>query len=260
MAKFTLEQSPGHLLRRAQQYAYDLYAKEVGKTGPTPRQFAVLHTVSENEGLSQTDLVRKTGIDRSTLADMISRLIKKGMLARERTKADARANSVKLTAAGKRVLSSATAKVEKAEMAALDVLPKTQQAAFMKGLKTYADALDKIEAEQMAPKKRAPRKAAKKATTKKTAKKTTAKKATAKKATAKKAPAKKAAAKKTATTKAATKKTAKKATAKKATAKKAPAKKAAAKKAPAKKAPAKKAPAKKAAKKTTTKKRTTKKA
>ena len=258
MANFSLEQSPGHLLRRAQQYAYDLYAKEVGKSGPTPRQFAVLHTVSENEGLSQTDLVRKTGIDRSTLADMISRLIKKGMLARERTKADARANSVKLTAAGKRVLSSATAKVEKAEAAALDVLPKTQQAAFMKGLSTYAEALDKIEAEQMAPKKRAPRKATtKKAATKK---KAAAKKAPAKKAAAKKAPAKKAAAKK-ATKKVAAKKspakkaTAKKAPAKKAPAKKAPAKKAAAKKAPAKKAAAKKAPAKKAAKKRATKKK-----
>ncbi len=190
MASFSLETSPGHLLRRAQQYAYDLYAKDVGKTGPTPRQFAVLHTVSENEGLSQTDLVRRTGIDRSTLADMISRLIKKGYLARERTKTDARANAVRITAAGKKVLSSAMAKVTKAETAALNVLPKTQQAAFMKALKTYAEALDKIEAEAAAP-KRAPRKAAakKKAPAKKAAAK---KKAPAKKA-AKKAPAKKAA-------------------------------------------------------------------
>ncbi|WP_306251476.1 MarR family winged helix-turn-helix transcriptional regulator [Parvularcula sp. IMCC14364] len=196
MAKFSLQKSPGHLIRRAQQYSYDLYAKEVGKTGPTPRQFAVLHTVSEDEGLSQTDLVRKTGIDRSTLADMISRLIKKGYLARQRTKTDARANSVKLTAAGKKVLTSATAKVVNAETAALNVLPKTQQAAFMKALATYAEALDKIEAEQMAPKKRAPRKkVAKKAPAKKAAKKAPAKRVVKKKAPAKKAAAKKAPAK-----------------------------------------------------------------
>lgn len=225
MANFALKNSPGHLLRRAQQYAYDLYSREVGKGGPTPRQFAVLHTVSEKEGLSQTDLVRTTGIDRSTLADMISRLIKKGYLARERTKADARANSVKLTAAGKRVLASATAKVVKAETAALSVLPKTQQAAFMKALGAYADALDKIEEEAMAPKKRAPRKAAKKTTAKKATKKATKK-------AAKKAPAKKA-------TKKVTKKAAKKTTAKKAV------KKTAARKV------AKKAPAKKATRKTT---------
>ncbi|MEL6365998.1 MAG: MarR family transcriptional regulator [Pseudomonadota bacterium] len=193
MASFSLETSPGHLLRRAQQYAYDLYAKEVGKTGPTPRQFAVLHTVSENEGLSQTDLVRRTGIDRSTLADMISRLIKKGYLARERTKTDARANAVRITAAGKKVLTSAQSKVTKAETAALNVLPKTQQSAFLKALKTYAEALDKIEAEAAAP-KRAPRKTAAKKTTRKAVKKKAPAK---KKAAKKKAPAKRAAKKTT---------------------------------------------------------------
>ena len=190
---FALQQSPGHLLRRAQQYADDLYKKEVGQTGPTARQFTVLHTISENEGLSQTDLVRRTGIDRSTLADMIARLTKQGMVARQRTKDDARANSVKLTAQGKKAVKSAEAKVMKAEEEALSMLPKTQQTSFMKNLKAYADALDKIEAEQMAPKRQP---AAKKAAAKKTAKKAPAKKAAAKpaarKTTAKKSPAKKA--------------------------------------------------------------------
>ena len=193
---FALQQSPGHLLRRAQQYADDLYKKEVGATGPTARQFTVLHTISENEGLSQTDLVRKTGIDRSTLADMIARLTGKGLVARQRTKDDARANAVKLTAQGKKQVKAAEAKVMKAEEEALSMLPKTQQTSFRKNLKAYADALDKIEAEAMAPKRQP---AAKKAPAKKAAKKTAAKKAPAKKAakpaarktTAKKAPAKK---------------------------------------------------------------------
>ena len=97
MASFSLKKSPGHLLRRAQQYSHDLYSNHVGSSGPTPRQFEVLHTVAKNEGLSQTDLVQHTGIDRSTLADMIARMIKKGLLSRQRTKADARANSVSLS-------------------------------------------------------------------------------------------------------------------------------------------------------------------
>lgn len=101
-SKFDLSDSPGHLLRRAQQYAFDLFSKEIGDSRLTPRQFAVLLTVQQNEGLSQTDLVKRTGIDRSTLADMISRLINRKLLSRTRTKADARANSVKITAAGKK--------------------------------------------------------------------------------------------------------------------------------------------------------------
>lgn len=185
MAKYALKTSPGHLLRRAQQYADDLYKKEVGSGGLTSRQFTVLHAISEQEGLSQTDLVRKTGIDRSTLADMIARLTAKGYVARQRTKDDARANSVKLTAAGKKSLTSSESKVMKAETAALSLLPKTQQGAFMKALQAYAEALDKIEAELMAPKR-----PAKKATKKAPAKKAPAKKAAKK--VAKKAPAKKA--------------------------------------------------------------------
>ncbi|MCQ8185768.1 MarR family winged helix-turn-helix transcriptional regulator [Parvularcula maris] len=199
MAKYELKESPGHLLRRAQQYADDLYKKEVGTGGLTARQFTVLHAISEQEGLSQTDLVRKTGIDRSTLADMIARLGKKGYVARQRTKDDARANAVKLSASGKKVLSSHEGKVMKAEAAALDALPKTQQSSFMKSLKAYADALEKIEAEEMAPKRQpAAKKAAKKAPAKKAAKKTAAKKTAAKKAPAKKTAAKKAPAKKAA--------------------------------------------------------------
>jgi len=78
---YSLAQSPSHLLRRAQQYAFDIYSQETGGEELTPRQFAVLVTVEQNEGLSQTDLVRLTGIDRSTLADMIARLLKRDLLA-----------------------------------------------------------------------------------------------------------------------------------------------------------------------------------
>jgi DNA-binding MarR family transcriptional regulator len=163
MASFSLKSSPGHLLRRAQQYAHDLYANEVGADGPTPRQFEVLHTVAQNEGLSQTDLVRSTGIDRSTLADMIARMIKKGLLSRARTKEDARANAVSITAAGRKLLGGAMSAVTRAENQALNVLPKTQQGAFMKALTAYAEALDAMD--EPAPERKPPvkrKKAAKK--------------------------------------------------------------------------------------------------
>ncbi len=184
MAGYSLKNSPGHLLRRAQQYAHDLYNQSVGAKGPTPRQFEVLHAVSKNQGLSQTDLVRITGIDRSTLADMIARMTKKGLLTRKRTKEDARANAVQLSAAGKRVLSSVEAKVVKAERAALSVLPKTQQAAFTKALAAYAKALDDMEA-NASPKtrKKAKKATKKKKTIKKGARKTTARKKTVRKST-----------------------------------------------------------------------------
>ena len=76
-----LERSPIHLLHRAGQCAGDIFQMEIGGGDLTPRQYAVLLTVSLNEGLSQTNLVEKTGIDRSTLADIVRRMLKKGLLS-----------------------------------------------------------------------------------------------------------------------------------------------------------------------------------
>jgi DNA-binding MarR family transcriptional regulator len=144
---FSLADAPGHLLRRAQQYAFDVYAREVGGDGLTPRQFAVLLTVDQNEGLSQTDLVRLTGIDRSTLADMISRLIKRDLLARRRTEMDARANAVRITTAGRRALKVALPGVRRAEAHVLDPLPSGRRREFLNALTTLAEAADALMAE-----------------------------------------------------------------------------------------------------------------
>lgn len=141
MAKgFNLDNSPAHLLRRATQYANDVYASEVGEDALTARQFAVLLTVEENEGLSQTDLVNLTGIDRSTLADMIGRMLKKDLLRRRRTDDDARANSVSITGSGKRALSTVLARVRKAEDKVLSPLPSGKRADFIKMLTLIAEA------------------------------------------------------------------------------------------------------------------------
>lgn len=133
-----LTDSPGHLLRRAEQRAMNIYMQEVGSGGPTPRQFVVLTAVAANEGISQTDLVAATGIDRSTLADMISRMIKNGHLSRNRTKDDQRVNAVKLTAAGRRVLKAAEPKVKAAEKRVIEPLPASKRAALLDALRILA--------------------------------------------------------------------------------------------------------------------------
>ncbi len=110
-----LEQSPSHLLHRALQRALDIYVEEFGETGVTQRQFAVLAAADEREGATQADLVRITGIDRSTLADMARRMIAKGLLERERSNVDARANAVRLTDAGRAALADARPKMAAAD-------------------------------------------------------------------------------------------------------------------------------------------------
>src|ERR1700730_7868480 len=102
-----LLRSPIHLLHRAGQCAADLFQVEMGDRDLTPRQLAVLSAVSEKEGASQTDLTSKTRIDRSTLADLVRRLQRKGLLQRRRRSDDARTYAVKLTDEGQRLLRAA---------------------------------------------------------------------------------------------------------------------------------------------------------
>lgn len=72
--------------------------------GLTLPQLAVLEAISMGGPPSQTDLVDRTGIDRSTLADIVRRLRDVGMLKRQRTEKDRRAYAVTLTDAGSRAL------------------------------------------------------------------------------------------------------------------------------------------------------------
>jgi len=135
---FDLSQSPSHLLRRCVQYANDLFSRESAASDLTKQQFTVLAAVEQNEGISQTDLVGLTGIDRSTLAEMIRRMIDKGLLDRERTESDQRANAVRIAAAGKKALRSARTANERVEKTLLSSLPAGDRTKFLKMLGTVA--------------------------------------------------------------------------------------------------------------------------
>jgi MarR family transcriptional regulator, temperature-dependent positive regulator of motility len=137
-----LADSPSHLMHRALQLALDVYAEELGTDGPTQRQFAVLEAVSQRAGLTQTDLVKATGIDRSTLADLVSRMTAKGLLDRERSSLDARAKAVRLSAAGEAALAAARPRVIAADKRIMGLLPKAKRDLFLDLLSELAAAAD----------------------------------------------------------------------------------------------------------------------
>jgi len=138
----TLAESPSHLMHRVLQLALDIYSEEAGADGPTQRQFAVMEAVAAKEGLTQTDLVRATGIDRSTLADLVTRMTAKGLLDRERSTIDARAKAVRLSEAGAELLASARPRVEAADKRIMALLPKGKREGFIELLSDLATAAD----------------------------------------------------------------------------------------------------------------------
>lgn len=147
-----LQRSPLHLLHRAGQCASEVFQTELGSDDLTPRQYAILLTVAQNEGVSQTQLVELTGIDRSTLADVVRRMLKKGLLQRRRTRDDARAYAVKLTEEGARVLKTHDPLARKVDERILSSLPPQQRERFLQDLNAIVQALNALKEKENAGK------------------------------------------------------------------------------------------------------------
>lgn len=130
-----------HLLHRAGQCADEMFAIQVGQSDLTPRQYVVLKAVAASDEPSQTALVEKTGIDRSTLADIVRRLVTKGLLQRKRTRRDARMYAVRLTDKGTAALKMADPAARITDERLLAALPAPQRDVFLDALNRVIDQL-----------------------------------------------------------------------------------------------------------------------
>lgn len=155
------EAALSHLLHRAVQAAADLHAGLAGPEGLTPRQFAVLSAIAFAEGSTQTQLVRATGVDRSTLAELVTRLIARGLVSRERSSADARANQVSLTESGRTLLEASRPLAAEADLALLSRLPEDRRARFLKDLRRLVAAPEDAGGDKPRKKKKKKKKAEK---------------------------------------------------------------------------------------------------
>lgn len=125
------------LLHRANQMATERFAEATGQSGLTPRQVHVLSAIAAHDGASQTDLVNATGIDRSTMADIVRRLLRRQLIERRRTRNDARAYAVKLTDAGRRELARGQPLLDSVERNMLTKLPAKERQQLLGLLGTF---------------------------------------------------------------------------------------------------------------------------
>ena len=127
--------SPLELLHRAGVQADSLFLSHVGDAGLTPRQFAVLKAVSQAAGLNQTAIMAATGIDRSSTAELVRRLVSLGALQRRRRKRDARQYAVRLTPRGRELVKLGGQAARQADEALLSRMPRQLRVPFLEALK-----------------------------------------------------------------------------------------------------------------------------
>ena len=144
---FRLSESPSHLLRRAEQFAAEIFLRAEAPDSITLRQSVLLAAIAEADGASQSNLVTATGVDRSTLAEMMARMEQRGLITRSAAEDDGRAKSVSLTSEGRRRLEGALPAMREVDKALLAALPVNRRSSFKSTLLALAAAADAQHAE-----------------------------------------------------------------------------------------------------------------
>lgn len=137
LKQFDLLSAPGYLLRRNHQRSVDIFTRTVGDD-VTRQQIGTLLALHRKPGASQRDLVDATGIDKSTLKEMLGRMVKRGWVRRERDVEDSRAWTMQLTPGGLGLLIERIERVEAAQCEILGPLPARDQAILLRYLRKLA--------------------------------------------------------------------------------------------------------------------------
>lgn len=125
---YLLENSVGHLLRRAHQRHGALFASFSNAIGLTPTQFAVMVRLLEEGQTTQNRLGRLVALDTATIQGVMQRLIGRGLAQSGRDPMDRRAVILSLTDAGKAVLHEAMQHGREANEALLSPLNEAERA------------------------------------------------------------------------------------------------------------------------------------
>jgi DNA-binding MarR family transcriptional regulator len=130
----------GFQLRMAQIASFQSYARHAQGIGLSPGRFAALILIDRNPGISQTALSRAIGSDKSTLTPLLDDLVKRGLISRERTRADRRLYELKLTDPGRKAMRAMHERALRHESELDAIVGPRERAQFMKILRKISAA------------------------------------------------------------------------------------------------------------------------
>lgn len=122
-----LEQFFGYNLKRAYLLIHSDFRTTMGEDGLAPRVFSVLVLVVERPNITQSEIARHLGIERSGLVSLIDELETLGYVKRVPVPGDRRVQALVPTDAGKSAIHSAVQRVRDHEKALLSHLTDAEQ-------------------------------------------------------------------------------------------------------------------------------------
>ena len=125
-APIRLSPSPGQLIRIAQQVHTRLWTEHVGGELTAP-QYAALVALAVEPGADQRTVGERASLDKATMAEMVGRLVRRGLVLRRRDPADGRRNLLALSPGGVDLLAQVRSGVEEVQRQLLDPLDEAER-------------------------------------------------------------------------------------------------------------------------------------
>ncbi|MBI3533205.1 MAG: MarR family transcriptional regulator [Burkholderiales bacterium] len=125
---FDYKHAPGHLIRRAHQFAYAVFMEETAAFDVTPVQFAILNALMDTPGEDQVTLAGRVAFDAATSGSVIGRLEAKGWVRREADTQDRRRKLLWVTPEGEQAVQGMKRAVARAQAKILEPLEADEQA------------------------------------------------------------------------------------------------------------------------------------
>jgi DNA-binding MarR family transcriptional regulator len=144
LARSPLWIRPGFLIRRLNQIHYAMFLDECAEFGITPVQYGALTVLAMNPELDQASLAAELGIDRTTVAGVLTRLTARGLVSRRPSVQDRRMKLATLTAEGEQVTARMKASMQRAQTRLLEPLAPAERAAFMDYLTQLVEASNDV--------------------------------------------------------------------------------------------------------------------
>lgn len=121
----------GYQIRQAQTAIFRDLVASTSKLNVTPGEYGLLSLLDANPGISQIDLAQVYGLDKSTLSLAVSRLGRRGLVRRTRSRTDGRYYALWLTRAGTSLLRRVRAHAEAQEKTMDSVLRAGERAQLL---------------------------------------------------------------------------------------------------------------------------------
>ena len=135
------DQRTSRCLAHAARLLTATLAERLRPLGLAPAQFLVLQELWEDAALTQSDLLRRVGVEQATMAATLRRMQRDGLITRHPHPADHRAQVIRPTAHGAALKAPALAIAAEVDREAMDVFPTADRARLRQLLEQLLETL-----------------------------------------------------------------------------------------------------------------------